>query len=64
MQLISVGEAAKQTRTSVGFWRTRIFRKENQFVKLGRRVLIPQKTVDELVRCGLVQPKTAAQEGS
>jgi len=59
MFLLSVEEAAKQTRTSVAFWRTRIFRKEIQFVKLGRRVLIPQNTVDDMIQRGLVQPRSS-----
>ncbi len=57
--LLSIGEAATQTRTSVAFWRTRIFQRKIQFVKLGRRVLIPQETIDEMIRQGLVQPRTS-----
>lgn len=57
MLLLTVEEAAKQTKMSVAFWRMRIFRKEIQFVKLGRRVLIPQETIDEIVKRGVVEPK-------
>lgn len=57
MLLLSVGEAALQTKMSVAWWRMKIFRKEIQFVKLGRRVLIPQETVDEMVRSGVVEPR-------
>ncbi len=64
MLLLTVGEAANQTKMSVAWWRMRIFRKEIQFVKLGRRVLIPQETVDEMVRRGVVEPKNQGKGGS
>ena len=64
MKLISIEDAAAKTRTNVVFRRARIFRKELRFVKLGRRVLIPQETVDELIKRGVVEPKNKAQADS
>jgi excisionase family DNA binding protein len=57
MLLLTVREAALQTKMSTAWWRTRIFRREIQFVKLGRRVLIPQLAVDELLSRSVVEPK-------
>jgi excisionase family DNA binding protein len=55
-KLLTVGEAAEVTRVSEGWWRQRIARKELKVVYLGGRVLIPQSTVDEIIRTGTTEP--------
>jgi excisionase family DNA binding protein len=56
MELLTIREAARKTKLSEGWWRQRIFHKEVAFVKLGRRVLIPETTNERLVRDGTVEP--------
>ena len=49
MQLYTVREAAAMTRMSASWWRQRIFFRQIRFLKIGRRVLIPRETIDELL---------------
>ena len=58
MELLTITEAAKLTRLSTAWWRTRIFRKEVRFLKVGRRVFIPQSTIDDLLNQSVVEPKS------
>jgi excisionase family DNA binding protein len=57
MELLTVIEAAELSRMSPAWWRQRVFRKEIRFLKVGRRVLIPRSTVDELLTQSIVEPK-------
>ena len=57
MELLTITEAAKLTRMSSAWWRQRVFRKEIKFLKVGRRVLIPKSTIDELLNQSIVEPK-------
>jgi len=56
-KLYSIPEAADRSRLSVSWWRQRIFQREIRFVKVGRRVLIPEATINELIEKGVVEPK-------
>lgn len=56
MHLLTVKEAAEQTRMSTSWWRQRVFRKDIRFFKIGRRVFVPQSTVDEIFQRSLVEP--------
>jgi len=56
MNLLTVKEAAEQTRLSVSWYRQRIFRREISFVKIGRRVFLEQDTIDKLVKDGVHDP--------
>lgn len=63
MELLTVIEAAKISRLSAAWWRQRIFRKEIRFLKVGRRVLIPKSTVEELLIQSVVEPKNKPRAG-
>ena len=56
MDLVTVIEAAQLSRMSPAWWRQRIFRKEIRFLKVGRSVLIPRSTVEELLSASVVEP--------
>ena len=62
MDLLTIPEAAEATRLSEAWWRTRVFRKEIKFLKLGRRVFIPRETIDELLEKAVVEPKQIQNE--
>jgi excisionase family DNA binding protein len=64
MELLTVIEAAELTRMSPAWWRQRVFRKEIRFLKVGRRVLIPRSTVDELLTRSIVEPKKRHDGGA
>ncbi len=64
MELLTVIEAAQLSRMSAAWWRQRIFRKEVKFLKVGRRVLIPKSTIDELLNQSVVEPKKQPKAGS
>ncbi len=55
-KLFSITEAARITGVSVAWWRQRIFQKEIRFVKMGRRVLIKESTIKDLIEKGTVDP--------
>jgi excisionase family DNA binding protein len=57
MELLNVNEAARLTGMSTSWWRMKIFKKEIRFLKLGRRVLIPRSTIDELLTQSIVEPR-------
>ena len=63
MELLTVIEAAQLSRMSAAWWRQRIFRKEIRFLKVGRRVLIPKSTVEELLSQSVVEPKNKLKAG-
>jgi excisionase family DNA binding protein len=62
MELLTVTEASEESRMSAAWWRQRIFRKEVKFLKVGRRVLIPRATVDDLLNQSVVEPTTKRNE--
>ena len=55
-KLLTVKEVAAITRTSLGWWRQRITRKEIRFYRLGKRTLIPESTLDQILKGGAVDP--------
>jgi excisionase family DNA binding protein len=61
--LYSLPEAAKATNVSLAWWRQKVFQRQVRFLKLGRRVLIPQSTIEELLKRGIVEPRRADEEG-
>ncbi len=63
MELLTVTECAQISRMSAAWWRQRIFRKEIRFLKVGRRVLIPKDTVEELLTRSIVEPKNKPKAG-
>lgn len=58
-KLYNIPEAADRSRLSQSWWRKRIFQKEVRFIKVGRRVLIPESTINELIEKGAVEPKNS-----
>lgn len=54
--LLTVKEAAAVSRMSESWWRQRIFREEVPFVRIGRKVLIPESTVDGIQK--RIQPRS------
>ncbi len=63
MEIMSVKQAAEATGMSCSYWRQKIFRKEIRFVKLGRRVLIPKATVEQMLNDSIVEPKASPELG-
>jgi len=63
MELLTVIEAAELTRMSPGWWRQKVFRKEIRFLKVGRRVLIPKATVEEILTQAIREPKSPRKQG-
>jgi len=57
MQVLTIAEAARETRMSVSWWRQKILRKEIRHLKVGRRVLIPREEIDHLLKKALVEPR-------
>lgn len=57
MELLTVKEAAEKTKMSVGWWRQRVFHNDVRFLKIGRRVLIPQSTIEEIISKSIVEPR-------
>jgi excisionase family DNA binding protein len=57
MDLLTISEVAKITRMSASWWRQRVFRKEINYLKIGRSVRIPRSTVDEVLRSSHVDAR-------
>jgi excisionase family DNA binding protein len=57
MDLLTVKEAAQMTRMSASWWRQRVFRREIEYLKIGRSVRIPKATVDQVLERSLVQER-------
>jgi excisionase family DNA binding protein len=62
MELLTVPEAAMETRMSVSWWRQRTSRGEIKHLKIGSRVFIMRETIDELFEKGLYDPEREEQE--
>ena len=52
----TIEEAANLSRMSQSWWRQKIFKKEIRHLKVGRRVLIPESTLNELFANAVVEP--------
>jgi len=57
-EVVSISQAAEITGMSQSWWRQRIFRREIRFLKVGRRVLIPKDTIEELLSQSVVEPRS------
>jgi excisionase family DNA binding protein len=62
MELLSIKEAAELTRLSASFWRSKVFKREIKFLKIGSRVLIPRSTIDQLLNQSVVEPTTKSND--
>ena len=57
MNLFTVKETASKLRMSQAWVRMKIFQREIAYLKVGRRVLIPESTIEEILRRALVRPR-------
>ncbi|WP_433499483.1 helix-turn-helix domain-containing protein [Sphaerimonospora sp. CA-214678] len=57
-RLLTVAEVAERLGTSERFPRRLIEERRITFVRLGRKVRIPESVLDEFIAAGLVQPIT------
>jgi excisionase family DNA binding protein len=57
MELMTIAEVAEASRMSPSWWRQKIFRREINFLKLGRSVRIPKSTLDEILEKSKVQKR-------
>ncbi|MGD0399754.1 MAG: helix-turn-helix domain-containing protein [Syntrophobacteraceae bacterium] len=55
--LYTIPEAAEKTRMSQAWWRMMIFQKKIKHLKIGRRVLIPESTIQDLFSAAIVKPR-------
>ena len=62
-EFMSICRAAEYIGMSQSWLRQRVFRREIKFLKVGRRVLIPKSTIDELLAQSVVEPRTKAKAG-
>jgi len=58
MELLTIAEAAQLTRMSSSWWRQKVFRREIDYLKIGRSVKIPKSTVDELLENSQVKARS------
>lgn len=57
MELYTIPEAAAATRMSPAWFRKMIFQKEIRHLKIGRRVFIEKKTIEDLLNQAVVERK-------
>lgn len=63
MEFLTVGEAAAKLRMSPAWIRMKIFKKEICFMKIGRRVFIPESTITEIIDQSFVRPHNGLKSG-
>ena len=51
----TIKEVAEQSRLSVSWWRQRISKKEMWYLKIGRRVFVPESTLQKMFTDGIVE---------
>ena len=57
LQLMNLGEAAKELRLSVYTLRAWVYQRRIPFVRLGRRILLRREDIEKLVNKNLVESK-------
>lgn len=55
--LFTIKEAAQESKMSPGWWRQRVFHRDVRFLKVGRKVLIPKTTIDQVLTQSIVEPR-------
>lgn len=55
-RLNTIVEAVEKTRMSSSWWRQQIYQKKIRYLKIGRRVFIPDSTIEELIRRSIIEP--------
>ena len=56
-EMHNIKRAAAIINVSEGWWRERVFKKKIRFVRIGRRILIPDSTISDLIKKGVVEPE-------
>ncbi len=54
-KIFSIDEASDLSKMSVAWWRRKILLKEIRYLKIGRRVLIPESTINDLFKSAIVE---------
>lgn len=62
-KLLTVDETAERLNTGVRFVRRLIAERRITFVKVGRKVRVPERAVTELIAAGTVEPMTVKWRG-
>lgn len=62
-RLLTVAEAAELLNTTERYPRRLIDERRIRFVRLGRKVRIPESAVREFIAAGLVEPITSTRRG-
>jgi len=57
LERYTVKEAAAELRMSQAWIRQQIFSKKILYLKIGRKVFIPQSTIREILQRAIVEPK-------
>jgi len=53
----SIVEASKRLKMSEAWIRQKIFKKEIRYLKIGRRVFIPESTIQEILSKSVIEPQ-------
>ena len=51
----TIKEAAEYSRLSISWWRQKISKKEVRHLKIGRRVFVPESTLQKMFTDGIVE---------
>jgi len=54
-KIYTIKEASGLSKMSVAWWRRKILLKEIRYLKIGRRVLIPESTINNLFESAVVE---------
>jgi excisionase family DNA binding protein len=57
MKLYTIPEASTKTRMSNAWIRKKIYQREIRYLKIGRRVFIPESTIDKILKESVVEPR-------
>ena len=63
MKIYTIPEAATATRMSTAWYRKKIFQREIRYLKIGRRVFIPESTIEKILKESVVEPRHSSKNG-
>lgn len=52
----TIEEAAKLSRMSVSWWRQKVSGREVRYLKIGRRVFVPESTLHKMFSDAVIEP--------
>ena len=61
-QLFTIKEASEETKLSEAWWRQAVFQRKVKYLKLARRVLIPESTIRQMREKAVVEPRRMVGE--